>query len=246
MTVRQAFSISLAAHILIFGSAFAIAQYGRGLFRSTGDAMTVVLVYPGQTSGSSNGPVTNHIHASTPLTNQVHSTKSKKPSETIKDQAQEVKYEKSFEPTLYQSNDAESEIPAEAHREPGQPATLPSDQISTNMDVDKNDGEPGPSASARQGASAQFGIAAPPEWAILAAAIERTKNYPRLARERGIEGVVRLRFRLTTSGSVERLEILQSSGSEVLDNASISAVYRAVPLPYVNGWVEIPMKYVLK
>ncbi len=84
------------------------------------------------------------------------------------------------------------------------------------------------------------------EWALIAASIERTKNYPRLARERGIEGMVRLRFRLTSSGAVEKLEIVQSSGSEILDSASIGAVYRAAPLPYVSGWVEMPMKYVLK
>lgn len=120
-------------------------------------------------------------------------------------------------------------------------------QSTKSVDIGSDDTEQTSSASgARQGTSAQFGIVTPPEWAILAAAIERTKNYPRMARERGIEGVVRIRFRLVSSGSVEKIEIVQSSGSEVLDNASISAVYRAAPLPYVSGWVEMPMKYVLK
>ena len=64
--------------------------------------------------------------------------------------------------------------------------------------------------------------------------------------ERGIEGVVRLRFRLAPSGAVEKIEIIQSSGYDILDNASVGAVYRAVPMPYVSGWIEMPMKYVLK
>ena len=76
--------------------------------------------------------------------------------------------------------------------------------------------------------------------------IERVKSYPRLARERGIEGVVRLRFRVRPQGGVERVEIVRSSGSEILDTASVSTLYRAGPMPYVNGWVEVPIAYVLR
>ena len=91
-----------------------------------------------------------------------------------------------------------------------------------------------------------FGIIPPEQWSLIVSAIERTKNYPRLARERGIEGEVRLRFKINAEGAVEKIEILESSGSDILDNASVRAVYRAVPLPAVSGWIEIPMKYVLK
>ena len=84
------------------------------------------------------------------------------------------------------------------------------------------------------------------EYLGLVEAIERVKKYPRLARERGMEGVVRLRFMLNPSGGVDAVEVVKSSGYEILDSASISAVYRAVPMPYVNGWVEMPMRYVLK
>ncbi len=41
-------------------------------------------------------------------------------------------------------------------------------------------------------------------------------------------------------------EVMKSPGCEILDSASISAVHRAAPMPYVNGWVEMPMRYVLK
>jgi len=82
--------------------------------------------------------------------------------------------------------------------------------------------------------------------ALIQEAIERAKSYPRLARERGIEGVVHLRFRLNASRGVETVQVLKSSGHEILDTASVRAVYRAAPMPSVNGWVEMPMKYVLK
>jgi protein TonB len=215
MTVRQAFYISIAAHFIVFGSAFAVAQYGRGLFLSSGDSIMVALVSPGQTFGKGVGSSPRHVL----------------PAALPENQADAVK----------------KEIPAEVHTEPDTASMQPSGQITKSADAGR--GYEGPVASASgsgQGMSAQFGVVSPDEWAILAAAIERTKNYPRLARERGIEGVVRVRFRLTSSGTVEKIEIVQSSGSEILDSASIGAVYRAAPLPYVSGWVEMPMKYVLK
>ncbi len=93
--------------------------------------------------------------------------------------------------------------------------------------------------------SSQSGLVST-EYLGLIEAIERVKKYPRLARERGMEGVVRLRFMLNHSGGVDAVELVKSSGYEILDRASISAVYRAAPMPYVNGWVEMPMRYVLK
>ena len=90
------------------------------------------------------------------------------------------------------------------------------------------------------------GLIAPEQWSLIVSAIERTKSYPRLARERGTEGVVHLRFRLRPEGSIEKIEIIESSGSTILDSASIRAVYLAAPMPYVPGWIEVPIAYVLK
>jgi TonB family protein len=84
------------------------------------------------------------------------------------------------------------------------------------------------------------------QWQQLYTAIERAKNYPRFARERGIEGTVLVRFRVLPNGEIEKVDIIKSSGSDILDTASVSTVYRAAPMPYVNGWVEVPMSYVLK
>ena len=110
-------------------------------------------------------------------------------------------------------------------------------------DADADHSLSGPDAG-RTGGS-QSGLVST-EYLGLVEAIERVKRYPRLARERGMEGVVRLRFMLNPSGGVDAVELVKSSGYEILDSASISAVYRAAPMPYVNGWVEMPMRYVLK
>ena len=134
-------------------------------------------------------------------------------------------------------------------RQPAQPsetrrgqqyAEQPSD-AGENADTDFS--LPGPDTG-RTGGS-QSGVAST-EYLGLVEAIERVKKYPRLARERGMEGVVRLRFMLNPSGGVDAVEVVKSSGYEILDSASVSAVYRAAPMPYVNGWVEMPMRYVLK
>lgn len=96
------------------------------------------------------------------------------------------------------------------------------------------------------GPSAGFGLVTTEQWAVIESAIERSKAYPRMARERGIQGVVHVRFKLKPSGEIDRVEIVKSSGYDILDSASIRTLYRVGPLPYVNGWVEVPMAYVLK
>jgi TonB family protein len=84
------------------------------------------------------------------------------------------------------------------------------------------------------------------QWQLIQAALEKAKIYPRVARERGIEGVVLVRFKVLPSGEIERVDIIKSSGSDILDTASVRTVYRAAPMPYVNGWIDAPISYVLK
>jgi TonB family protein len=116
-------------------------------------------------------------------------------------------------------------------------------QQANSTAVDASQPQSGPDAGNAVGA--RSGLLAT-EYLGLFEAIEKVKKYPRLARERGMEGVVRIRFKLDPSGGVETIKVVKSSGHEILDSASINAVYRAAPMPYVNGWVDIPMKYVLK
>lgn len=69
--------------------------------------------------------------------------------------------------------------------------------------------------------------------------IEAAKRYPRVARKMGIEGKAVVRFKLKPQGQVETVEILESSGSEILDQASLQTVRDAAPLPYKEGWLKV-------
>jgi TonB family protein len=69
--------------------------------------------------------------------------------------------------------------------------------------------------------------------------IERAKRYPKVARRMGIEGKTTVRFKLKPNGKVDSAEILGSSGSDILDQASLETVQRATPLPYKEGWLKV-------
>lgn len=60
-------------------------------------------------------------------------------------------------------------------------------------------------------------------------------NYPAEARQQNINGSLRLLVAIRPDGSVENIEILQSSGHAVLDNAAIRIVQLAAPFqPFTN------------
>jgi len=69
--------------------------------------------------------------------------------------------------------------------------------------------------------------------------IEKAKRYPRMARKMGVEGRATVRFKLKPNGKVESAEVLESSGSEILDEASLETLHRAAPLPYKEGWLKV-------
>jgi protein TonB len=73
--------------------------------------------------------------------------------------------------------------------------------------------------------------------------IEQNKIYPDAARRQGIQGTVELRFRIAADGSVEDVEILRSSGYDILDEASRQTLRRAAPYPAVRGWIRLPLSY---
>ena len=135
-------------------------------------------------------------------------------------------------------------------------AALPTDSIKTASILDRDrkksneDGadseELATDSPEDQVAGGNFGVIPPEEWELIRAALERTRYYPRIARRRGIEGIVRLRFRIGSAGKAENVEIVKSSGFKMLDAASMRTVYRAGPLPTVKGWIEVPIGYVLK
>ena len=76
--------------------------------------------------------------------------------------------------------------------------------------------------------------------------IEEAKIYPEDARREGIQGTVDVRFRVAADGSVEQSEIVRSSGSRLLDEASLRTIRQAAPFPRVSGWIRIPLSYHLR
>jgi len=69
--------------------------------------------------------------------------------------------------------------------------------------------------------------------------IEAAKRYPRTARRMGIQGTATVRFKLKPDGQLEKIELLESSGSKILDDASLETVREAAPLPYKEGWLKV-------
>lgn len=61
--------------------------------------------------------------------------------------------------------------------------------------------------------------------------IDQAKRYPWLARLRGMEGRIQVRFRILPSGEPIDIQILQSSQSRLLDEEAITTVKRAARFP---------------
>ena len=101
--------------------------------------------------------------------------------------------------------------PTEASK-PEQPATSPTS-----------------AETARPGAEAPIAI----DWQrALAAWLGANKTYPEAARRRGAEGGVVLRFTADRSGRVLDVELVQSAGSPILDNAAQSMLRGATLPPF--------------
>jgi protein TonB len=71
-----------------------------------------------------------------------------------------------------------------------------------------------------------------PNWkSQLVARLERYKQYPSQAQSRGEQGVAQLAFSVDRSGGVHHARIVHSSGSGLLDEATLALAERAAPLP---------------
>ena len=78
--------------------------------------------------------------------------------------------------------------------------------------------------------------------------IEEALAYPYVARKRGLQGVVSLTLRLDERGNLIGLEVKESSGYAVLDDAATRLVEKVVPYPHGLGTsfsVDIPIRYSL-
>jgi TonB family protein len=219
MTLQRSLYISLTVHILIFGSAIAFAQLLRGTPWSYRDAIIVSLVDFKEGSAGRTSQRTGQHETNAESRSVPHRTSAPSIQRKIRDQVQTTQEAASL-------------------------STI-QEQIRGGAD-DTDAGQKSSGTGPALGPSAGFGLVTTEQWAVIESAIERSKAYPRMARERGIQGVVHVRFKLKPSGEIDRVEIVKSSGYDILDSASIRTLYRVGPLPYVNGWVEVPMAYVLK
>ena len=71
-----------------------------------------------------------------------------------------------------------------------------------------------------------------PNWkSELVARLQRYKRYPSEAQARGQEGVAQLAFSVDRGGGVHNARIVRSSGSSLLDRATLDLIARAQPLP---------------
>jgi TonB family protein len=224
MTFYRSLYISLFIHILVFGSVITFAQFARGALWGHRDVTIVSLVDPGPG-------------------NQGRASQSMEHRQALTDRQSEVLHGTAL-PVAQPEVPAQQQAAREEARLPGAPENNNAGTGDAG-DADAPHGQTG-DASTRSGPDTQFGLVPADQWAVIVSSIERVKSYPRFARERGIQGVVHLRFRVRPQGEVDRVEIVRSSGYEILDTASVRTVYRAAPMPYVNGWIEVPISYVLK
>jgi len=82
--------------------------------------------------------------------------------------------------------------------------------------------------------------------------IEELKRYPPMARMNNWQGKVVLKFVVKEDGTVENLEVVQSSGHTVLDEAAMETIRRASPLPLKHELgkprvtFQFPISYTLR
>jgi protein TonB len=93
----------------------------------------------------------------------------------------------------------------------------------------------------------------PPDYlALLHRALERSKEYPRAARQRRQQGRAMLRFAIDRAGNVLNYRIEKSTGYATLDRAVVAMIERASPLPPIPAdmagdrlEVVVPIPFVL-
>lgn len=74
--------------------------------------------------------------------------------------------------------------------------------------------------------------------ALLLADFARRFRYPRLAQQRGWQGMVMLSITLRPNGRLERIHVARSSGYDVLDSSAIRTVQRIGQLADAQPWLR--------
>jgi protein TonB len=97
--------------------------------------------------------------------------------------------------------------------------------------------QPGASGNvAARAEEVRVDVAQPQHQAYFSTIRERIRSkwvYPRPAGERGIEGELLIEFHIAKDGRLEYIELRHSSGTQILDEAALTAVKLAQPFPPV-------------
>jgi len=80
---------------------------------------------------------------------------------------------------------------------------------------------------------------------VIRTAIEKAKSYPLLARKKKIEGTVLVSFRIDKNGLPQGIQIIRSSGYQILDEEVSKIIKRAAPFPEVNHEIVAPITFKL-
>jgi protein TonB len=68
--------------------------------------------------------------------------------------------------------------------------------------------------------------------------IESQWEYPELALRYGLQGTLSLEFTIGSNGRLERLRLVRSSGSQLLDEEALRAIKAAAPFPPIPPWIK--------
>jgi periplasmic protein TonB len=69
--------------------------------------------------------------------------------------------------------------------------------------------------------------------------IESQWEYPELALRYGLQGRLSLEFTIGANGQLERLRLVRSSGSQLLDDEALRAIKAAAPFPPIPAWIKL-------
>ena len=69
--------------------------------------------------------------------------------------------------------------------------------------------------------------------------------YPPIARREGLTGVAWVQFEIDTAGAAHDIQVARSSGHPILDRAAQRTVDRAGRLPWIDGRIEVPIRFSL-
>ncbi len=80
-------------------------------------------------------------------------------------------------------------------------------------------------------------------------ALQKRLDYPHLARQRGYEGEIFVKFLLDSKGKVSRIEIVRASKHHILNKSAVKTVKKACkdfPKPGEMTYIEVPIVYTLE